>query len=186
MRERETHEVTELLAAHAAGDEAALGELFERVYGELLAVARNQRRRLGAGATLDTVGLVHDCYLKLAGADGLPARDRAHFFALAARAMRHLLVDYARSRRRIKRRGELASVDPDELGLDQQIETVLAVHQALDKLAALDPRFVTLTECRYFAGLSVPETAEAMGVSISTVERTWRAVRAHLGAELAS
>lgn len=183
---REPQEVTTLLAAYASGDESALGELFRSVYGELLRLARSQRRRLGGGATLDTVGLVHDCYLKLAGADGIPARDRGHFFALAARAMRHLLVDYARSKARSKRRGEHASLDPEALGTNDDTETVLAVHEALERLAAVDPRLVQVTECRYFAGLSVPETAEALGISVSTVERAWRAVRTYLGAQLAS
>lgn len=182
----ETRDITGLLAEHAAGSPEALGELFRRVYSELLALARSQRRRLGGGETLDTVGLVHDCYLKLVGGAGVPARDRGHFFALAARAMRHLLVDYARSRARDKRRGVIATVDPDALGLEEQTETVLAVHQALDRLAEIDPRLVAVTECRYFAGLSVPETAEALGVSVSTVERTWRAVRGYLGEQLAT
>ncbi|MCB1009034.1 MAG: sigma-70 family RNA polymerase sigma factor [Acidobacteria bacterium] len=183
--EREPAEITELLAGHAAGDSEALGEVFRRVYDELLRLARSQRRRLGAGETMDTVALVHDCYLKLVGGAGVPAKDRGHFFAIAARAMRHLLVDHARSRRRAKRRADLETLDDDVRGLTVEIETILAVHEGLGRLAAIDPRLVQVAECRFFAGLSVPETAEALGLSVSTVERTWRAVRTYLGEQLA-
>lgn len=174
-------EVTRLLEDHRQGREDALDELFQLVYRELLQLARAQRRRLSAGETMDSVALVHDCYLRLAHGSGLAARDRGHFFASVAQAMRHILVDYARSRHRAKRKGEQASVDPDALGVDQQIETILAVHQALDRVAAIDPRLVRVAECRYFAGLSTSETAEALGVSTATVERAWKAVRAYLG-----
>ncbi|MGE0640442.1 MAG: ECF-type sigma factor [Thermoanaerobaculia bacterium] len=180
-----TEEVTSLLAAHAQGDREALGELFRRIYEQLLRLARSQRHRIAAPESLDSVALVHDCYLKLAGGAGLAARDRGHFFAIAARAMRHLLVDHARARGRRKRQGERATL-PDELPAPEvEAETVLAVHQALEKLSELDPRLVEIAECRFFAGFSVPETAEALGVSVSTVERSWRAVRRYLGEQLA-
>jgi len=182
---REPGEVTTLLAAHAAGSPDALGEIFRRVYDELLRLARSQRRRLGGSGTLDSIALVHDCYLKLVGGAGIAARDRGHFFAIAARAMRHLLVDHARARRRAKRSADLETLDDDLRGLEVQTETILAVHEGLERLAAIDPRLVQVTECRFFAGLSVPETAEALGVSVSTVERIWRAVRAYLGEQLA-
>lgn len=179
-------DVTALLKSHAEGNREALGELFQLVYRELRSMARKQRRLLNAGDTLDSVALVNECYMKLLRSDGLPPRDRGHFFAVAASAMRHLLVDYARSRRRAKRHGVHVELEPDELAMVQQTDTVLAVHQALDRLAVVDPRLVAVTECRYFAGLSVPETAEALGVSVSTVERSWRAVRGFLGRELAA
>lgn len=156
--------ITLLLQAHAAGDEAALRQLFSLAYRELLGIARSQRRRLNVGSTLDTVGLVHDCFLKLAAGQGVTAKDRGHFFAVAASAMRHLLIDYAPSR-----------AEADQL---------LQVNAALEGLAAVDPRFVTITECRYFAGLSIPETAEAMGISERTVSRVWQAVLVHLGHQL--
>lgn len=178
--------VTELLAASRAGDRGAFERVFAAVYAELRALARRQRARSRPGGTLSTTVLVHEAFLKLAQGSAVPVADREHFFALAARAMRHLLVDYARSKARSKRRGEHASLDPEALGTNDDTETVLAVHEALERLAAVDPRLVQVTECRYFAGLSVPETAEALGISVSTVERAWRAVRTYLGAQLAS
>lgn len=177
--------ITELLAAHAEGRDGALDELFRLVYAELLVVARAQRRRLRAGGTLDTTALVHDCYIRLSKGAGLTARDRGHFYATVAQAMRHVLVDYARTRGRAKRSGDHVTADEHIPGIDSQVETVLAVHQALERLALIDERLVRVAECRYFAGLSVAETAEALGVSTATIERTWRAVRGFLGEQLA-
>jgi RNA polymerase sigma factor (TIGR02999 family) len=177
-------DVTDLLTAYAAGDEAALGELFEAIYRELRALARSLRHRMRASPTLDSVALVNECYLKLLKGAGQRTVDRDHFFAVAASAMRHLMVDYARAKATAKRQGERAEVDPDDLAVAQQAEEVLAVHQALDRLASFDARLVTITECRYFAGMSVPETAAAVGVSVSTVERSWRAAQAFIAREL--
>lgn len=176
-----TADITGLLAAHEGGDQEALAELFRRVYRELHALAGRQRRRLKAGGTLDSVALVSECYLKLARSDKAPATDRGHFFAVAACAMRHLIVDYARARKRAKRSGVKVELDPEQAAEERETETVLAVQQALGRLAEIDPRLVAVVECRFFAGYSVEETAEALGLSERTVRRSWQAVRAHLG-----
>lgn len=184
MTSGDNNDVTGLLEAHAAGDREALGELFRLVYRELRVLAGRQRRRLNAGATLDSVALVGECYLKLARAEGTPPENRNHFFAVAAQAMRHLLVDYARSRSRGKRRGVRVDLDPDLMAADGEIETVLAVNQTLDGLAEIDPRFVSVVECRYFAGYTVEETATVLGMSERTVRRCWQAARSWIGRHL--
>ena len=177
-------QITLLLEAHSRGDEGALRELFPLVYQELLQIARNQRRRLHSGQTLDTVGLVHDCFLKLADSGAAAPRDRGHFFAVAASAMRHLLIDYARSRSRQKRRHLRADLDAEFLVDNARADELLLVNRALERLAEIDPRLLAVAECRYFAGLSVSETAEVMGISPRTVNRVWMSVRTHLGHEL--
>jgi RNA polymerase sigma factor (TIGR02999 family) len=161
--------------------------VFEQTYAELRRLARSQRRRQGGGGTLNTTGLVHEAFLKLSGSEAAQVKDRGHFFALSARAMRQILVDYARRQMRHKRGGGWidAGIDPDQLAGSNQSETVLAVHDALARLDEIDPRLTRVAECRYFAGLTEAETAEALDVSVSTVQRTWRIVKDHLAKELA-
>lgn len=162
-------------------------QVFEQTYAELRRLARSHRRRLGGRGTLNTTGLVHEAYLKLSAGGVNAINDRGHFFALSARAMRQILVDYARQQTRQKRGGGWvdAGIDPDELAVSDQSETVLAVHSALQRLDQIDPRLTRVAECRYFAGFTEAETAEALDVSLSTVQRTWRIVKAHLAKELA-
>jgi len=178
--------LTDLLTAWRGGDSAARDQAFAVVYDDLRALARRHVRRLRPGETLRTTALVHEAYLKLSRGQPLPVRDRAHFFALASRAMRQVLVDAARTRRAAKRGGDAhaAALDDDALRVDAAGEEVLGLDRALERLAALDPRAASVVEWRYFGGLSEPEIAEALGVTERTVRRDWRQARAFLYREL--
>lgn len=178
-------ELTALLEAHARGDGAALGRVFEVVYGELRRLARSQRRR-DRSATLQTTALVHEAFLKLQGGEAGAGRHRGQFLAVAARAMRHILVDHARSVMREKRGGGAARVELEDgaAAVERDAEQVLAVNQALERLEAIEPRLVRIVECRHFVGLSETETADAVGVSLRTVQRDWRAASLWLRREL--
>ncbi|HLA64774.1 MAG TPA: sigma-70 family RNA polymerase sigma factor [Rhodothermales bacterium] len=188
-------DVTEALDALRGGDGAAGDRLLGAVYDELHRLARAQRRHERPDHTLNTTALVHEAYLKLLGPDHRDYESRAHFFASATRAMRQVLVDYARARGRTKRGSGQAAVSLDALqgsaepadpGLlsDAAAAEVLDVDAALHRLALLDERQVRVVECRYFGGLSVEETAEALGLSPATVKREWRSARAWLYAAL--
>ena len=178
------HTVTELLHAADAGDEAAFRAAYSRTYEELRRLARMVRSDR-ADATLDTTALVHEAYLKLAPGHELSAYDRVHFFRIAARAMRQVLIDAARRRRTRKDaqphlEAEFSHVDAAaELSAD-----VLALDAALIELEALNDRQARVVECRFFAGLSVEDTALALGVSAPTVKRDWRMARAWLARAL--
>ncbi len=163
-------------------DMPSLDELLPKVYAELQQLARRRLRDERAGHTLDTTALVHEAYLRLKPLDEGQWRDRAHFFALASKVMRNVLVDYARRRSADKRGGAQTSItlDPDRHAIEPRLPEFLAVNDALDQLAALDPRLVQVVECRFFGGLSGPETAEALGTSLRTVERDWTRARAYL------
>ena len=178
-------EVTELLIAHRDGDAHALEQAFALVYDDLRRVARGQLRR-GSSPTLNTTSLVNEAYLRLV--DGLrstPA-DRGHFLALAARAMRHIIIDYARERTAQKRGGAVRDLrlDDIDIAVDGQAEELLAVETALTALARHDDRLVRIVECRFFTGLTEEETAAALGTSLSTVQRDWRRAKAWLREEM--
>ncbi|HEX8385172.1 MAG TPA: ECF-type sigma factor, partial [Rubricoccaceae bacterium] len=178
--------VTALLDRARTGDAGAYDRLVGQLYGELRQVARAQRRRLGASETVNTTAVVHEAYAKLNGrADGPgPYADRAHFFRVAARAMRDVIVDYARARRADKRGGEGPAVslaeaahvalDPGALDPDE----VLSLDAALGVLERLDPEAARVVELRYFAGLTVDEVADALDLSPSTVKRRWTLAQA--------
>ncbi len=172
--------------APTTADRAASVEfLYERVYDQLKLLAR--RVRAGrAGETLNTTALVNEAYLKLVASKGQAWNDRAHFFAIAARAMRQILVDGARRRMASKRGGGdwLVSLDEAAHPAPVRAEQLLALDEALSRLALMDPRRAAVVELRYFAGLSVPETARALDVSSATVERDWRTARAWLATAL--
>jgi RNA polymerase sigma factor (TIGR02999 family) len=184
--------VTALLVAHRAGDADALERVFPLVYAHLRAVARAQLRRDGRGRdgahTLSTTALVHEAYFKLADAPRLDARDRAHFLAVAARAMRQVLVEYARRHRAAKRGGGAAALDLDaaQVAVEERADALVALDEALSRLAALSERLARVVELRFFGGLSEEETAAALGVTDRTVRRDWVKARAWLHAELAS
>jgi RNA polymerase sigma factor (TIGR02999 family) len=186
----ETGPVTALLQAHHAGDAHALERVYALVYEHLRAVARAQLRREGrvraGGHTLSTTALVHEAYLKLVPAAEREWRGRAHFFALAARAMRQVLVDAARVRLAARRGGgDALPVTLDEtVAGPMRPERLLALDEALDRLATLDARQARVVECRYFAGLTAEETAAVLGVSVPTVTRDWRSARSWLLVEL--
>ena len=189
--------VTARLRAWEAGDRAALDALVPMVYAELRRQAARAMRREAAGHTLGTTGLVHEAYLRLVhqrrAGGGLPVawRDRAQFFGISAHLMRQVLVDHARARQAAKRgdgtlcvtlerAGTVAAAEADsDAGAD-----VLSLHDALDRLAALDPRQARLVELRYFGGLTLEETGAVLGVSARTVKREWAVVRAWLRREL--
>lgn len=164
--------------------EAQDGEHFEAIYGQLRAIAARYLSG-NAGLTLQPTALVHEAWMRI-GPAGSDFRDRSHFCAVAAQAMRHALVDHLRRRGADKRGGDWERVtlsglpgrNPDD-GID-----LLALESALKKLEALDPRQARIVELRFFGGLSVPEVAETIGVSVSTVEKEWRAARAWLGMTL--
>ena len=175
-------DVTCLVEAVGAGDAEALQRLFGVVYDELKRVARSQLRA-GAGLTLDTTGLVHETYLKLIRPERLDLRDRKHFFVVAARAMRQIVVDHARRRVAAKRGGSAATpVTLDEhLALDAMTpDVLLRLDRALDQLGHFDARLAELVEMRFFAGLSVEEVADTQGLTTRTVHRDWRRAKAFL------
>jgi RNA polymerase sigma factor (TIGR02999 family) len=178
MSEPQAGAVTAWLARAREGDEAALHQAFAEVYAELRRIAHRQLRDQGAGRTLNTTGLVHEAFIRIAGHEG-PVRDRGHFFALAARVMRQVVVDFARERLSQKRgsgdRGlPLEGIDVAEL---RQAEELLAIDEALCKLALEHPRQAQVVECRYFAGLTEVETAEALGIGERSVQRDWHEAR---------
>jgi RNA polymerase sigma factor (TIGR02999 family) len=174
--------VTALLRAAEAGDRAARDRLFSLVYDELRVLAHSQLRRAPAGSTLDTTALVHEVYLNLVADQRWSARDRSCFFAMAARAMRNILIDQARRRSRKKRGGRqvlLALEEADGATLDRGDE-LLALDEALSRLEAEDPDLARVVEWRFFGGFSTEEIAAALEVSDRTVKRQWRAARAFL------
>ena len=178
----------------AGGEPAALDELLPLVYDELRALAHRQRRRASVAKTetLNTTGLVHEVYLKLLGASRIDASGRAHFFALAARAMRQVLSNYARARRTAKRspgRPMLTLDSATDLLADRtadQTETLIALDAALTELGRRSERQSRVVECRFYGGMSIPETAVALGISEATVKRDWAVAQAWLYRELRS
>jgi RNA polymerase sigma factor (TIGR02999 family) len=177
-------EITRLLAGLQEGDPEALNALFPLVYADLRDLARRQLR--GARGTLNTTAVVHEAYLRFAGNEGVTPKDRAHFFALAARAMRQIVIDHARRHLAKKRGGGAARtlLDDAHLAVESRAGELLDLHAALERMEALDARLGRVVELRFFAGLSVEETAEAMAVSAITVKRDWRKAKAFLYREL--
>lgn len=174
--------VTQLLASYDQLDREGYDELFHLVYDDLRRLARHHLRRERSGHTLNTTALVHESYLKLVDPEGSSWQDRAHFLAVASKAMRHILIDYARRRSAQKRGGDQHRVTLDErlLAVESQAHTLLALDQALTKLSEKDARLGQVVECRYFGGMTVEETAAAVGVSVRTVHRDWERAKAYL------
>jgi RNA polymerase sigma factor (TIGR02999 family) len=186
MPSAECSETTQLLRAWASGDQDALGRLTPRVYGELRRIAGHFMRDERQGRTIQTTALVHEAYLRLIDVSNVDWQHRAHFFAVSAQIMRHILLDRARRRVAAKRGGAAARVNLDEvadIGSGRARE-VIALDDALNALAKVDPRKARVVEMRFFAGLSVEETAAVLQVSSDTVKRDWRLARAWLLAEL--
>lgn len=177
-------EITELLREWADGDRDAFDRILPMVYDELRAIARRQLR--GKGRTLDTTALVHELYLKIA--DQEPELvDRQHLMALSACAMRQVIVSHARKQLADKRGGGVAPISYDEIhaSVEAQAEWMLDLDRALDRLREHSERLAQVFECRYFAGLTEEETAEALDVSLRTAQRDWSRARAWIRAELA-
>jgi RNA polymerase sigma factor (TIGR02999 family) len=179
-------EITQLLQAFGAGEEEALGRLMPLVYEDLRRIARSHLRRGPSGRTLGATGVVHEAYFKLAGQAGTRWENRSHFLAVAARAMRQVIISYARRSSAAKRGGDERPVTLEEgqIGVEAQAESLLDLERALVRLGERDERLVRVVECRYFAGLTEEETAEALDTSLRTVQRDWARARAWLREEL--
>lgn len=175
-------DITSQLEAWRAGEPLARERIFPLVYDELRRIAHRQMRRERDGHTLDTTSLVHETYLKLVDQTRAKFVDRAHFFAVAANAMRRILVDYARGYRTDKRGSapRRVSLSDDMLVAEERADTLLAVDEALGELALIDERLSRVVECRFFAGLTEEETAEVLGVTARTVRRDWTKAKAWL------
>src|SRR4030095_2481400 len=184
--ETSSQQVSHLLRRWSDGDSEALDQLMPLVYGELRRMARRYMGRLPTGHTFQTTALIHEAYLRLVGQEERRWENRAHFFGVAAQAMRHILVDYARARHTGKRGGEARSVSLEEIAVvsDERAAEVVALDDALAELARLSPRQSRVVELRYFGGLSVVETAEALKVSTDTITRDWNQAKAWLHREL--
>jgi RNA polymerase sigma factor (TIGR02999 family) len=181
-------DITRLLRAHAEGDPEAFAALLPLVYEQLRVIARHRISGERPDHTLDATGLVHEAYLKLVQLDRMDWRNRSQFFAIAARAMRQVLLDHAIARRARKRGGGAAPVTLDavQIGVAPKVEDLIAVEQALTRLEALDERQARVVECRCFGGMSLDETAEALAISPATVSRDWAFARAWLARELSA
>lgn len=185
---------TRMLIQAREGDRAAADDLFRLVYDELHRLAEQQRGRWVGNHTMNATALVHEAYLKLVGDDFMAAGSRGHFFALASKAMRHILINYAKAQRRQKRGGDAPKLSLDEVlsaGVDAEIELsderaehLALLDDALARLEQVSPRQSQVVECRFFGGLSVPETAEALDLSPATVKRDWAVARAWLFREM--
>lgn len=178
-RERQSHEVTQLLSAWSHGDQAALNELMPIVYQDLRRLAHNYMRRENAGHTLQTTALVNEAYLRLAKGKPVDWQDRTHFFAVCALVMRRILIDVAK-------RKHLQHVEFEEaLSIAEERDgSLLALNDALEQLEQTDPRKAQVVELRYFGGLSVQETATVLKVGPDTVMRDWRLAKLYLRREL--
>jgi RNA polymerase sigma-70 factor, ECF subfamily len=178
--------VTQLLRAWEAGDTSALDSLTPLVYDELHRIARRHMSRESGGHTLQATALIHEVYLRLVDLKGVHWRDRAHFFAICARLMRRILIDFARSRESLKRGGDnlRVTLGEDSATLEQAPAQLLVLDRALSKLSQVDPRKGNVVELRFFGGLTVKETAEVLQVSSDTVMRDWTMARAWLLREM--
>jgi len=179
--------VTDAFAAARSGGPGALDRLFPLVYEQLCRLAHRQLGSEASGHTLSTTALVHEVYLKLVGQTGAAWQDRAYFFAVAAGAMRRILVDHARRYRAARRGGAertRVALDEVEIAVTERAAGIVALDDALQRLEDLDPRQAKVVECRYFAGLTETETAEALGISVRTVAREWLTAKGWLYQEL--
>lgn len=188
MKTLTADDLTGLLIEWGQGDRAALDRLTPLVYDEIRRIAHRYVQREHEGHTLQTTALINEAYLRLAGSQNVAWQNRAHFFAVTAQVMRHILIDHARRRHYVKHGGEaqrvafdeaLAAEDATRMSQPRAAE-LLALDEALDELAKLDPRKSRVVELRYFGGLSLEETAEILEVSPMTVRRDWRAAKAWL------
>ena len=179
-------DITQMLVQLTGGNRTVLGKLWPVVYDELRRVARGHLRAERSDHTLNTMALVHEAYLKLVKLDRISWQNRAHFFAIAARAMHTILVDYAVKRKAQKRGGDRQRVPLEDVELmtEARADDLLALDEALRGLEARDARWGQVVECRFFGGLSIKETAEVLGISEATVARDWTQARAWLNREL--
>ncbi len=176
------HDVTRILEAIEQGDARAVDRLLPAIYDELRQLAAQKLSRERPGHTLQATALVHEAYLKLVGAEAYSWKSRTHFFATAAEAMRRILIDNARRKKRLKRGGNQDRLDLDEAqaAIEGPADNILAVDEALSKLAETDPEKAELVKLRYFAGLTIEQAAEALAISPTTAKRHWAYARAWL------
>jgi RNA polymerase sigma factor (TIGR02999 family) len=177
----------DVLAELRSGRTDSVDRLLPLVYSELRAIAHRQLAARGnRGGTLQTTGLVHEAYLKLVDQSRAQGKDRTHFLALAAVAMRHVLVDRARARVALKRGGAQRAVtfDEQQVAMDSQPDALLQLHEAMNRLAEVQPRLARVVECRFFGGLTEEEIADALGVTVRTVQRDWVKARMLLREEI--
>jgi len=181
-------DVTALLQQMSAGSGKALDAIIPLVYRELRHIAHRHLRHENPGHTLNTTALVHEAYLQLVDVRRIEWRDRTHFFAMASRMMRRILINFARRRKRAKRGGGRVplSLQDRDLPIDGNLDELLALDEALTRLEAVDERRCRVVECRFFAGLDINETAEALDVSPGTVKRDWRLARLFLNRQLST
>jgi len=177
---------TDLLLGHTGGDGRALDRLFPVVYDQLRRIAHRELRRAPPNNTLTTTEIVHEAYLRLVDHNRIAQGERAVFLAVAAVSMRRLVVEFARRPRALKRGAGTRplSLDEDIVAADERNDTLLALDEALTRLSALNERIARVVECRYFGGLTEPETADALGVTARTVRRDWVKAKAWLYTEL--
>lgn len=182
----EPADVTQLLVEASQGDRGAVDALLPHVYKELRRLAGGYMKREREGHTLDATGLVHEAYMKLVDQSRVEWQNRSHFFGIAATAMRRILVDHARARQADKRGGgvEHAEIVDDLVASDERGDELIAVDEALERLAVWDPIKSRVVELRFFGGLSIEECADVMEVSVATVNRHWRMAKAWLHGEL--
>ena len=180
LDDQATHD---LIAKWRAGDEQALKELLPLIYEQLHRVARQHLRHQRVDHTLQTTALLHEAYLRLAGVAGGSVRDRNHFVALASRMMRQVLVDHARGRLAAKRQGGMRVALSEAADVADEVD-VVGIDEALTRLSALDEQQARIVELRFFGGLSIQETADALRISESTVKRDWTMARTWLSRDL--
>lgn len=185
-RDESTPPLTQTLRRVAEGDRRAAAELLPLVYSELRELARARMANQPPGITIQPTALVHEAYMRLVGKEDPGWDSRGHFFGAAAEAMRQVLVDQARRRNRLKRGGGKKRIDVEDFDVQlvAPVEDILALDEALERLAAEDPRKARIVSLRYFAGLTREETAAAMGLSVPTIDREWRFIVGWLHKEL--
>lgn len=187
--------VTQLLQQVSSGDDSAVDRLFSMVYDTLKSLAHSQRQQWYGDFTLNTTAIVHEAYIKLFDQKKAAWENQAHFLSVASKAMRHILVDYARRRKAEKRGGELPKVSFEEIRTpsgdlvvitEEKADSLVALDQALERLAEVEPREAKVVECRFFGGMTIAETASALNVSPMTVKRDWAMAQAWLIREMDS
>jgi RNA polymerase sigma factor (TIGR02999 family) len=180
---------TDVLGELRSGGQKSVDDVVELTYQELRAIAHRRLIARGHSGTLSTTALVHEAYLKLVDQSRAGWRDRVHFLALASLAMRHVLVDRARERNSLKRGGSehrQVTLNDDVMGVEDQADVLLQLDEALERLAAFEPRLAQVVECRFFGGLTETETSQALGVTVRTVQRDWVKARVLLRRALES
>jgi RNA polymerase sigma factor (TIGR02999 family) len=189
MADQQEQEITDALSALRRGAPEAMDQLMPLVYRKLKRIAHRQLGAEAGGHTLSTTAVVHEAYMRLAGQANAQWVDRGQFFAIAARTMRRILIDYARQHQAARRGGQGRSAvalefleygDSQAISIPERAESLIALDEALDDLRRMDERLASVVECRFFAGLSEVETSEALGISQRTVARDWRMARAWL------